>query len=99
MEVCPYCKAFDFFMTDFIVVHRHLAECSKKYLDDTLQKKERINRAEHAVNKYIGVSGDLEDRTTDLMVDLLHLAQAKGFDAWALINRVLKHYSEEKDKQ
>ncbi len=35
---CPYCKGFDFFMTDYLVVIRHLAECSKEYIDKTIKE-------------------------------------------------------------
>lgn len=35
---CPYCDYVDFFMADIMWVHRHIASCSKEYIDQEIKK-------------------------------------------------------------
>jgi len=56
---------------------------------------ERATRAIEAIEAVPDYEDDLEYAITDLMTDLLHLANQNGLNGWGLVCRANGHYNEE----
>lgn len=69
----------------------------------TITNEDRAEYAGNAITEYLSSKGEQWDNTgpereceiSDLMCDLMHLADRHGFDAWRITERAIWHHYEE----